>query len=1678
MFTKSKIKLLSAAFTLFVLFFTYGAKAQYCQPAYTNGTQFGVYTTTVLLDSLFDSTGASASPYYTYNTTATTSLYIGNTYLMQMSPGTLNNSNSMAVWIDYNGDSDFVDAGEKLIQMNNMPINTTRSSFYLTVPCGATLGKTRLRVRNMFNNNNTNMDPCATYGYGETQDYDITLIDNPLHVKSSFATQYNTFNIGKWTNNQELLCVKVFVAGCTDTAAMTQFNFNLNGTTDTTDISAATVYYTGNTNQFATTTSFGSLSNPGSVFSISGSQNLLRDTNYFWLAVDVSSSASVGNSIDAEVLTFVADSMLDTPSITAPNGKRVIANAMTFKDLNATQYTTGQVGRGSSNNEIIGIEIDMSSNGAQIPLTWLALHTGGSTNPSTDISNARLYYTGTTSYFDSTIYKFGSTINNPNGSMVFTGQLYLQPKTNYFWLTYDIAAGATLGDSVDAILDSAGINGNTETPTIADPAGERFILNNYCVPVHPACGTTFIDAVVFGNISNTKSGCSSMNGNGYNDYPQSSYYTNVNKGNAYNLTVNNSNQNQTYSFWGDWNQNGTFDAGEWTQVHNGNQLNGNASITRSITIPCSATKGWTKIRVRSRGVGFGAQNGSGDACTQFGSGETEDYVVYITDSQVFQKTTVTASTADVASSSTNNVIVKIQMMASNCAGTPQATDFYLRTTGSTNASSDITNAKMWYTGAVDTFKTTTQFGSTITSPSGAMNFSGTTNMAVGINYFWLSYDIQSGATTGDYVDAVCDSFKVSSRIYKPEVSSPTGNRKIASLMTFNDAIAMHRDTTPVVAGSTGNQILTVAVVMNQGASVNLADMTFNATGSTSITGDIVNASLYSSGSSKTFNIATMTKVGATITALTSTFTFSGSVALIPDTNWFWLVYDINAAATGNNFVDAECVSLKINAIMDTPSVTAPSGSRSVLLTYCVPAFQGGCGQQFIQSVYFNTIKNVNSGCTSLTANRFNNYPITSYTTTVLKGSKYELKMTASNASEIFGAWIDFNQNSTFDANEFYNSGNVIAANANDSVSITIPCNAKLGYTRIRIRSRSNQGTITSGDPCTQFGSGEAEDYTILIADNENTGALGKDKLLCSNSILTLSPGGGFFSYDWNTGDTTSSIAVISPGTYYVTYKTGSGCVNTDSINIGTSTISVSLGNDTAICNGSPATFDAGAGYVSYLWNTGDTTRKITVATPGFYYATVTNTDGCTATDTVELIKKQPANFSLGADKTICSGFNTDLDAGSGLTSYMWSTGATTQKITVNTSGTYYVAVVDNGGCTGVDSIDITVSTAMTNFGADITMCFGNTVTVDAGSNQSFKWNTGDTTQTVSISKAGSANYIVDIVNIYGCKATDTIMVTINPLPTVNLGPDKYICNGGPITLDAGSGQSAYAWNTGATSQSINVTAAGTFAVTVTSSLGCSASDSIILTGSSVSVNAGPDKTYCEGSVDSFFVPQGYGSYSWKDVSNGTVMSIGNYFTPTKTGNYSITVSNAVGCTATDSVMATINPMPDAAFTYAWVSSLVNSIKFTPNKTAQGTYKWDFGDGGQNTQESPTYTYAAFGTYKVTFTVTTALGCSKTSVQSLSITGVSQAEQNDFEAVVMPNPFNTQSILQYTLPKGDYITATIYDIQGNLVETLYNGKQESGKQQLTIEAGKLAAGLYMVRITGLNSNSVIKLSKTE
>lgn len=148
----------------------------------------------------------------------------------------------------------------------------------------------------------------------------------------------------------------------------------------------------------------------------------------------------------------------------------------------------------------------------------------------------------------------------------------------------------------------------------------------YCTPVHPANCNPEITSVSFNSLSNLNSGCASGNGPSYTQYPVSgSTTTSITQNSTYNLTITSGISAAIISVWIDWNRNGLFETFEWYQPSTSNAA-GNP-VTIPILVPDTSSPGLTGMRIRTRVSG--AQNGAGDACLAFGSGEAEDYFITI-----------------------------------------------------------------------------------------------------------------------------------------------------------------------------------------------------------------------------------------------------------------------------------------------------------------------------------------------------------------------------------------------------------------------------------------------------------------------------------------------------------------------------------------------------------------------------------------------------------------------------------------------------------------------------------------------------------------------------------------------------------------------------------------------------------------------------------------------------------------------------------------------------------------------------------------------------------------------------------------------------------------------------------------------------------------------------------------
>ncbi|MHC1776576.1 MAG: C25 family cysteine peptidase [Lentimicrobium sp.] len=164
-------------------------EVEYCIPAYTTGTSAGDYITLVQLGSINNATGASSSPYYNYYSNLSTDLTPGSAYTITLSPGTYGSGNYIAVWIDFNRNSVF-DTAEKLGTISISPTPAT-GTIPFTVPADAAAGLTRMRVREVWNN--SNIDACTTYSYGETEDYNVNILslNRTLNLTVLLESLYN-----------------------------------------------------------------------------------------------------------------------------------------------------------------------------------------------------------------------------------------------------------------------------------------------------------------------------------------------------------------------------------------------------------------------------------------------------------------------------------------------------------------------------------------------------------------------------------------------------------------------------------------------------------------------------------------------------------------------------------------------------------------------------------------------------------------------------------------------------------------------------------------------------------------------------------------------------------------------------------------------------------------------------------------------------------------------------------------------------------------------------------------------------------------------------------------------------------------------------------------------------------------------------------------------------------------------------------------------------------------------------------------------------------------------------------------------------------------------------------------------------------------------------------------------
>ncbi|MGZ4053996.1 MAG: T9SS type A sorting domain-containing protein, partial [Bacteroidia bacterium] len=599
--------------------------------------------------------------------------------------------------------------------------------------------------------------------------------------------------------------------------------------------------------------------------------------------------------------------------------------------------------------------------------------------------------------------------------------------------------------------------------------------------------------------------------------------------------------------------------------------------------------------------------------------------------------------------------------------------------------------------------------------------------------------------------------------------------------------------------------------------------------------------------------------------------------------------------------------------------------------------------------------------------------------------------------------------------------------------------------------------------------------------------------LCNGTAtVTASGGTGPYTYSWSpSGGTAATASSLCAGTYVCTITDSHGCTTTQTVMITQPVALSATATFTSVtcfglCNGTATvTASGGTGPYTYSWSpSGGTGATATGLCAGTYTCTITDSHGCTATQTVTII--QPVALSATATFTnvtcfgLCNGSVTvTVSGGTGPYTYSWSpSGGTGATATGLCAGTYVCTITDSHGCTTTQTVTIIQPAALsaTATFTNVT-CFGScngtaSITASGGTAPyTYSWlPSGGTTATATGLCAGT--YVCTITDANGCTTTQTITITE---PAAITGSQTLtVCAGGSVTV----GTSTY--NTTGTFTDV-LTAFNTCDSTVITNLtvlpaNTTSQTLTVCAGGSVTVGTSTYNTTgtytdvltafntCDSTVTTNLtvLPANTTSQTLTVCAGGSVTVGTNTYNTSGTFTDVLTGFNT--CDSTVTTILTVNAPID-------VTTSVAGNVITANSST-GTYQWlDCNSAmapiaGETNQS---FTALSNGDFAVQVTDN---GCVDTSA-CVNITGSGLSTSLSGETWnVYPNPTSGTFNLVITNTSFKELMISIVDIQGKEVYN-YDDKNISANYSKQISLENLAKGIYYLK---LNTGSQIVIKK--
>lgn len=1441
---------------LAVILFGGTAFAQYCNPSFSTGSGGGDYIETVIFQSLVNYSGASAAPYVTYYNSGYTppALTMGSSYSGTVTAGTYVPVSPAVevfhIWVDYNHDFDFLDAGEDIGEAQTTTAGQI-VNFTLTIPYTATAGITRVRIMTAYNT--TFLTSCGAYVYGECEDYDVNIIASstggyctPITGTSTtggsgsgdYIAQVNLNNIN--VNSGPSATYPYYddfssITGGfwqTDLTMGVNYNINITGGTYTPDYYAAWIDYNNDGDFYDFNEKL------GEVASTAGNQTL--SINF-----TVPTGYTVGNK-RLRVRCNYGNANMDPCATNYAYGETedytVILQNPSTSLYCIPNPPTGTAGDDYINGVVIG-SINNSNTGSNTgpnynDYTFLSTNLTQSTNYNLTVQSgayATDYYAVWIDYNqDNDFYDAGEKLGEFQTSVAFTNLNF----------NFSVPPTASLGATtmrVRCVYNAAGMDpcvdytyGETEDYTVNILSGSG--PAPYCETNLQGVNCDVTDAIddvylLNSTLFNLGTGCNSLTAQGYTIWPASgSTTTTVLRNQSYVLGVT-STSSSIISVWFDWNDDGVFATSEWYQVTTASVPNTADQI--SIFVPNSAVLGQIRMRVRSRAAGN--LNGSTDPCTQFFSGETEDYTITVSNSTCLPPTAIFG--------------------AQYTAGT--SFDFF-------DFSSNFPTSWSWsFQGGVPATSTLQDpTGIAFSSTGGCYTVALTVSNACGSNTYTRPCYINITQPTA------CDKLMFSEYI--------EGSASNKALELYNAAsTALNLSGYTVETYSNGST--TATYTLNLTGTLASHDVYVIGDASATLPGIIGNTDISSNVTFFDGNEAIILKKNGVI------IDKIGDIGQNPSVNWI-----VGSGSTAEYTLVRKSTIDRPNTFwadganewdVYAQNTTTYLGSHNSVCGVGAPPIAAFVGNPLNitvgQSVNFTDLSSNNP--TSWNWVFTGGFPNTSTVQnpngiTYLNPGCYQVSLTVSNA---FG---------------------------NDNETVTCYVNVSAAAIAPVANFTANTFNITTG---------QSVNFTDLS---------------------TNSPTQWSWQFTGGTPATSSlqnpsNITYNTPGCFQVTL-TASNAAGSDQ-QVQTCYINVSnpsagpLANfstsNTSICVGSCISFTDASTNNPTAWNwsfPGSTTpsstqqnpSNICYNTPGTYNVSLTAING-SGNNTLNLngyitVYAIPS-ANAGSNQTICSGASTQLNATGGQ-SYVWTpaTGLSNANIAnpiaTPTATTTYTVQVTNGTCSSIASVVVTVTNLSVNAGNDQTICSGETAALNATGGTTYSWSptiglTNPNASNPTAFPTATTTYTVTATT-NGCSATDQVTVTV-ATPTISAGADVSICDGQSIQLNVNGG-SNYTWSpsTGLSNANVsNPTASPTTTTSYTVTgivAGCTTSDVILVT-----VNSNPIvPTISPNGIEIQSSPAfGYQwNYNGTPIPGGTLQ---NLF-PANSGNYTVTVFNANGCSST------------------------------------------------------------------------------------------------------------------------------------------------------------------------------------